>query len=61
MVRLGEKNQTQIKNIGLFNSKSRNVYQLSKILISEHNGKVPSTRDALVKLPGLEERQQMLF
>ena len=54
MVRLGEKKIRQtIKNIGLFNSKSRNVYQLSKILISEHNGKVPSTRDALVKLPGV--------
>ena len=32
MVRLGEKKIRQtIKNIGLFNSKSRNVYQLSKL------------------------------
>lgn len=54
MVKLGEdKIRDTIKTIGLFNSKAKNVYKLSQILIDEHNGEVPPCRDALVKLPGV--------
>lgn len=42
-----------IKTIGLFNSKAKNVYKLSQILIEEHDSEVPQTRDELVKLPGV--------
>ena len=54
MVKLGEKKiRETIKNIGLYNSKAKNLFFLSNILINEHEGKVPSERDALVKLPGV--------
>lgn len=42
-----------IKSIGLFNSKANNIIKLSKNLIEEHNSLVPSTFEALIKLPGV--------
>ena len=42
-----------IKNIGLFNSKAKNIYLLSKILVEKFNSKVPDNRDDLIKLPGV--------
>ena len=42
-----------IRPIGLTNSKSKNILALSKMLISEFDGKVPGTREELQKLPGV--------
>ena len=42
-----------IKTIGLYNTKAKNVIAMAQILIDEHNGKVPNTREQLVKLPGV--------
>jgi len=42
-----------IKNIGLYNSKAKNVFLLSKIIFEEFNSEVPSSREKLVKLPGV--------
>ena len=54
MVALGEDRiRHHIKTIGLFNSKAKNVYKLSQILIDEHNSEVPENMEALVKLPGV--------
>jgi endonuclease-3 len=54
MVRLGEDRiRDYIKTIGLFNSKAKNVYKLSQILVDDYDGKVPENRDELVKLPGV--------
>ncbi|MAZ76982.1 MAG: endonuclease III [Micavibrio sp.] len=54
MVALGEdKIRDYIKTIGLFNTKAKNIYKLSQILIDEHNSIVPENRDDLVKLPGV--------
>ena len=54
MLDLGEAGlKEHIKTIGLFNSKAKNVIALSQILVDEHGGEVPDTRDALVKLPGV--------
>ena len=54
MAALGEnKIKDYIKTIGLFNSKAKNVYNLSKILVEKHNSEVPKTREELVKLPGV--------
>jgi endonuclease-3 len=54
MVALGEEQLAEyIKTIGLWRAKSRNVIALSKTLIEEHGGKVPQTREALEKLPGV--------
>lgn len=42
-----------IKTIGLFNTKAKNVIALSRILVDEHGGAVPSSRAALQALPGV--------
>ena len=42
-----------IKTIGLFNTKAENIIKTCKILLSEHNGDVPATREALEALPGV--------
>jgi|TARA_B110001469_G_scaffold48928_1_gene47725 endonuclease-3 len=42
-----------IKTIGLYNSKAKHVMQAAALLVSQHNGQVPDTRDALEALPGV--------
>ncbi|MFP4207798.1 MAG: endonuclease III [Wenzhouxiangella sp.] len=42
-----------IKTIGLFNSKARNVIAACRILVEQHGGEVPRTREALEALPGV--------
>jgi len=54
MVELGEKGLTDyIKTIGLYRGKAKNVIALSKLLIEQHDGKVPKDREALQALPGV--------
>tara|TARA_Y100000991_G_scaffold211333_1_gene193771 strand:+ start:1001 stop:1678 length:678 start_codon:yes stop_codon:yes gene_type:complete len=43
----------KIKSIGLAKTKSKNIYALTKILIKEHNYRIPSDRQELQKLPGV--------
>jgi len=51
---LGEEGLKQyIKTIGLFNSKAKNVIRLCEILLEQHGGEVPQTREALEALPGV--------
>ena len=42
-----------IQTIGLFRTKAKNVVALSEILLKEHGGEVPRSREALERLPGV--------
>ena len=42
-----------IKSTGFFRNKSKSLIALGKALIERHNGEVPDSMDALVKLPGV--------
>jgi len=42
-----------IKTIGLFRNKAKNVIKLSRILVDDYGGEVPSSRAALQSLPGV--------
>ena len=42
-----------IKQLGLSNQKSKNIYYLSKLLIEKHNNNVPNTFEELESLPGV--------
>ena len=42
-----------IKTIGLYRGKAKNVIETCRILIEEHRGEVPRTREALERLPGV--------
>jgi endonuclease-3 len=54
MVALGEARlQEFIKTIGLYRTKAKNIIKLSELLLAEHGGEVPRTREALQKLPGV--------
>jgi endonuclease-3 len=45
--------EERVKSIGLFRTKAKNVFALSKILIEKHCGAVPQNREALEELPGV--------
>ena len=54
MLALGEaKLRKAISSIGLFNTKAANVIAMSRILVDEHGGEVPRSREALEALPGV--------
>jgi endonuclease-3 len=54
MLSLGEDGLIQhIKTIGLFRNKAKNVIKMSRILVEEYGGVVPSSRAALQSLPGV--------
>ncbi len=54
MVRLGQESiRRLIATCGLANTKSKAIFEMSKRLISEQAGQVPSTFEELEKLPGV--------
>ncbi|MCK5285242.1 MAG: endonuclease III [Alphaproteobacteria bacterium] len=42
-----------IKTIGLYNTKAKNIIAAADMLVNDFNGKVPCTREELIKLPGV--------
>ncbi len=54
MLALGEEGLIEhIKTIGLYKQKAKNVIKASRILVEDYGGVVPSSRAALVSLPGV--------
>ncbi len=54
MVALGLEQITElIRTIGLYRGKAKNVLALSQMLLDQHGGEVPDTREALELLPGV--------
>ncbi|WP_077621766.1 endonuclease III [Sediminibacillus massiliensis] len=48
-----EELQEDIRSIGLYRNKAKNIRKLCQMLLDEYEGEVPSTRDELVKLAGV--------
>jgi endonuclease-3 len=42
-----------VQRIGLYQTKSRHIIQMCRILLERHDGQVPQTREALEALPGV--------
>lgn len=54
MLALGEEGvAAYIRTIGLYRSKARHLMQTCRILVEQHAGEVPRTREALQALPGV--------
>lgn len=54
MIELGlPKIKKLIKTVGLCNTKAKNIFSMSRILLERHGGQVPDQRDALEALPGV--------
>jgi endonuclease-3 len=51
---LGEEHLREyVQRIGLYQTKSKHIMAMCRMLIELHNGQVPSTREALEALPGV--------
>lgn len=48
-----EELQNDIRSIGLFRNKAKNIQSLARLLLAEYDGEVPRDRDELTKLPGV--------
>lgn len=48
-----EELQQDIRSIGLYRNKAKNIQKLCRILIEEYGREVPQTREELMKLPGV--------
>ena len=48
-----ERLMAHIQTIGLYRTKAANLLKTCQILVNEHAGQVPRTRDALERLPGV--------
>ncbi|WP_456385982.1 endonuclease III [Profundibacter sp.] len=54
MLALGEDGLIEhIKTIGLFRQKAKNVIKMSQLLVDNFGGEIPSSRAALISLPGV--------
>ncbi|MFU0823533.1 endonuclease III [Clostridium sp.] len=48
-----EELEKEIREIGLYKNKAKNIIGLCKMLIDDYNGEVPRTMEELIKLPGV--------
>lgn len=48
-----EELQNDIRSIGLYRNKAKNIQNLCRLILDEYNGEVPRDRDELTKLPGV--------
>ncbi|MCG1028336.1 endonuclease III [Virgibacillus halodenitrificans] len=48
-----EQLQMDIKSIGLYRNKAKNIRKLCEVLLEDYNGVVPNTKEELVKLAGV--------
>lgn len=48
-----EELQNDIRSIGLYRNKAKNIQKLSELLLTEYDGEIPKDRDELTKLTGV--------
>lgn len=62
MLELGQNElRKRISSIGLYNSKAKNIIELSKILVERYNSKVPTDFEDLVSFPGVGRKSAHVF
>ena len=62
MINLGEKNLIKyIKTIGLYNTKAKNIINISRILINNFNSKIPKRFQDLILLPGVGNKTASVY
>lgn len=53
--------ENDIKKIGLFRNKSKNLKLMTNIIVDKYNSKVPNTQEALESLPGVGRKTANVF
>lgn len=48
-----EELQNDIRSIGLYRNKAKNIQKLCRMILDEYQGEIPKDRDELTKLPGV--------
>lgn len=48
-----EELQNDIRSIGLFRNKAKNIQKLCQMVLEKYNGEIPMDRDELINLPGV--------
>jgi endonuclease-3 len=48
-----EELQNDIRSIGLYRNKAKNIQSLCRLVLNQYNGEIPKDRDELTKLPGV--------
>jgi endonuclease III len=48
-----EELQNDIRSIGLYRNKAKNIQSLCRLILAEYNGEIPKDRDELTRLPGV--------
>jgi len=48
--------EPEIRECGLYHNKAKNIVAACRAIVSEHGGVVPSTREELMKLPGVGQK-----
>jgi len=62
VVNMGEKKlKNYIRKIGLYNSKAKNINNLSKILVEKYNSKIPDDFKSLIDLPGVGNKTASVY
>ncbi len=62
IIELGERKlKSYIKTIGLYNSKTKNIINLSKILVKKYNSKIPQDFNLLTNLPGVGNKTASVY
>ena len=51
-----EEVEAQLRTIGLFRNKARNIRNTARLLVERHGGEVPRTMEELVALPGVARK-----
>mgnify|MGYP000955100207 FL=1 len=51
-----EELEPEIRECGLYRNKAKNIVAACRAIVSEHGGVVPSTREELMKLPGVGQK-----
>lgn len=51
-----EQLEPMIKSCGLYHTKARNIVAVCRALVEQYGGQVPSTRQELMKLPGVGQK-----
>lgn len=51
-----EELEPMIRECGLYHNKAKNIVAASRALVEQYDGRVPDTREALMKLPGVGQK-----
>lgn len=53
--------EEQIKGVGIYRNKAKNIQALAKVILNEYDGQIPETLEELIKLPGVGRKTANVY